>query len=366
MNNHYHKVVIFALIHFLLGGACNRHKVEKEEILRPVRYMIAGSAESRQVRTFSGWARVGSDVTLSFRNAGIIVEKNVSKGQFVKKGTLLGRLDNIETQLAYEKTLSELERAQSEMNTSETNFNRIKYLYEQGAKPLIEYENARNLYTSAATQYETALRNRDIQKAQLEYGFIYAPMNGIVLQTEGGVNERVNAGHNFVVLNVSDGRMKVTVGLPESVINRIRLNMPVEIKFPVISETTFSGEIIEISPDVAKESATYPVDIAIINPTDQIKPGMAANVLFDFTDQNQGDGEHIVIPVNTVGEDADGNFVFIVLPEDELTGTVQKRKVEIGSLTTEGFEILDGLSTGDKVVTAGLQTLLDGQKVRLQ
>jgi membrane fusion protein, multidrug efflux system len=366
MNSHYPKMVIFALTHLILAGACNQHKAEKDEILRPVRYMIAGSMETRQVRTFSGWAKVGSDVTLSFRTAGIIVEKNVSKGQFVKKGALLGRLDNVEAQLAYEKALSELDRARSEMNTSETNFNRIKYLYEQGAKPLIEYENARNLFTSASSQHETALRNRDIQKTQLEYGFIYAPMNGIVLKTDGGVNERVTAGHNFVVLNISDGQMKVTVGLPESVINRIWLNMPVEINFSVISGTTFTGEIIEISPDVSEESATYPVDIAIINPTDEIKPGMAANVLFNFKDQNPRADEHIVIPVNTVGEDVEGNFIFIVLSEDENTGTVQKRKVKIGSLTTEGFEIISGLLSGDKVVTAGLQTLLDGQKVRLQ
>ncbi len=366
MNNQYYRIVIFALIQLIILGACKQQKVEKEEILKPVRYMVAGSSDSRQVRTFSGWATVGSDVTLSFRTSGIIMEKNVSKGQFVKKGALLGRLDNVEAQLAYEKALSEVERAKSEMNTSETSFNRIKYLFEQGAKPLIEYENARNLFTSASSQYQTALRNRDIQKTQLDYGFIYAPMNGIVLKTDGGVNERVDAGHKFVVLNVSDGKMEVKVNLPESVINQIVLKMPVGIKFPVIPGTTFKGEVVEISPDVSEESATYPVDIAIIDPTSEIKPGMAANVIFDFTDENpEGDG-HIVIPVKTVGEDAGGNFVFVVLSDNESIGTVQKRKVKIGRLTTEGFEIISGLSNGEKIVTAGLQTLLDGQKVRLQ
>jgi len=366
MKNNFTRVVFTALILMVLSIGCKEKAVEKAEILRPVKYLVAGTGDARKVRTFSGFARVGNDVTLSFRTAGIIVYKNVAKGQFVKKGKLLGKLDNVEAQLAYEKAISELKRAESEMNTTETNFNRIKYLYEQGAKPLIEYENARNASKIAASQYETTQRNTDIQKTQLEYGFIYAPMDGIVLEATGNVNERVDAGHAFVLLNVSDGRMKVTVNLPESVINLIDLNMAVQIKFSVIPDKVFTGNIIEISPDVSQESATYPVDIAVVDPVNEIKPGMAANVTFDFTSETTNDENRIILPVKTLGEDASGNFVFVVQTADEKTGQVVKKQVKIGQLTTDGFEIISGISSGDKVVTAGLQTLLDGQKVSIQ
>ena len=46
------------------------------------------------------------------------------------------------------------------------------------------------------------------------------------------------------------------------------------------------------------------------------------------------------------------------------TATVRKQVVRIGELTPEGFEVLDGLEAGQKIATAGLQTLLDGQRVR--
>jgi RND family efflux transporter MFP subunit len=335
-------------------------------MLRPVKYTVAGSTGSVSARTFSGWARAGKDVTLSFRTAGIIVEKHATKGLTIKKGELLGRLDNVEAQLAYEKAISEEERAKSEMQTAQTNFNRIKYLYEQGAKPLIEYENARNLFTSASSQYQTAIRNRDIQKTKVEYGYIYAPMDGIVITTEGDVNERVSAGHKFVVLNVSDGQIKVTVNLPEAVINSVTLNMPVEVNFSASNGMSFKGTVIEISPDVSEESATYPVDIAITNPTEEIKLGMSANVTFNFALGQPKANPNIIVPINAVGEDSEGKFVYIVQTNDQKTGVVTKTKVEIGTLTTEGFEITNGLLGGEKVVTAGLQSLLDGQKVRLQ
>lgn len=366
MKNNFSSIAFAALILMILATGCQEKAVEKKEVLRPVKYLVAGTGDARKVRTFSGFARVGNDVTLSFRTDGIIEYKNVTKGQFVKKGKLLGRLDNVQAQLAYEKAISELKRAESEMNTAETNFNRIKFLYEQGAKPLIEYENARNASKIAASQHETALRNTEIQKTQLEYGFIYAPMDGIVLEATGNVNERVAAGHNFVVLNVSDGRMKVTVNLPESVINLINLNMPVNIRFSVIPDKEFTGNIIEISPDVSQESATYPVDIAVVDPVNEIKPGMAANVTFDFTAEKTDAGNRIILPVKTLGEDASGHFVFVVQPADDKTGQVVKKQVKIGQLTTDGFEIISGIAIGDKVVTAGLQTLLDGQKVSIQ
>ena len=366
MKNSLTRVVFAALILAVLAMGCQEKTVEKKEILRPVKYLVAGTGDARKVRTFSGFARVGDDVTLSFRTAGIIVQKNVTKGQHVKKGKLLGRLDNVEAQLAYEKAIAETKRAESEMNTAQTNFDRIKYLYEQGAKPLSEYENARNASKIAASQYETTLRNTEIQKTQVEYGYIHAPMDGIVLETTGNVNERVDAGHQFVVLNVSDGRMKVTVNLPESVINLIKLDMPVKIRFSVIPNKEFAGSIIEISPDVSEESATYPVDIALVDPTNDIKPGMAANVTFDFTQEETATTSSIILPVNTLGEDATGNFVFVLQTTDDKTGQVVKKHVEIGQLTTDGFEIKSGLSVGDKVVTAGLQTLLDGQKVSIQ
>ncbi len=359
-------IIILAITLITLLAGCSSNTESSKEMLRPVRFIIAGEGDTRQERTFSGFAQVDDDVTLSFRTAGIIIEKRAAKGQSVKKGDLLGKLDNVEAQLAYEKAIAEVDRANSEMHTAETNFNRIRLLYEQGAKPLIEYESAKNTFRSSTSLYETALRNRDIQKTQLSYGIIYAPADGIIMHTDGSVNERIAAGHEFVVLNTSGGRMKVVVNLPESVINSVSLQMPVEITFSALSNQIFSGKISEISPDISAESATYPVDVEIINPTSEIKPGMAAGVSFNLA-QNQGSEKRkLVLPIEAVSEDAQSNFVFVIEKETENTGRAVKKQVVIGQLTPFGFEINNGVSAGDMVVTAGLQTLLDGQRVKIQ
>ncbi|MGI9549798.1 MAG: efflux RND transporter periplasmic adaptor subunit, partial [Aurantibacter sp.] len=101
---------------------------------------------------------------------------------------------------------------------------------------------------------------------------------------------------------------------------------------------------------------------------EEIKSGMAANVTFDFGNHETGVKE-LVVPAHAVGEDSEGRFVFLVENDNgdgAGNGVVKKQRITIGSLTSEGFEITSGLSAGQKIATAGLQTLLDGQEVRLQ
>ena len=93
---------------------------------------------------------------------------------------------------------------------------------------------------------------------------------------------------------------------------------------------------------------------------------MAANVTFNFGNGETVRDNILVVPIKAVGEDGNGNFVFIIDSDDGKTGLVKRQQVEIGQMTTAGFEIKSGLSQGQFIATAGLQTLLNGQKVRLQ
>lgn len=346
--------------------SCGGKEETKEEVLRPVKYQVVGTSDVQRIRTFSGVAKAGDDINLSFRSGGIIIQVNVVKGQRVKKGQLIARLDNIEANLAYEKSVSELNSTESAMNTTKAELDRTKSLYEKNSVSLSDYEAAKNSYQNALAQYESAKRNKGIQQTQIDYGYIYAPKDGIIADTDGSVNENVQPGHTFAILNAGD-QMKIEVGLPENVINQVQLAMETEISFSALEGKNLKGSVIEISPILVESAATFPVDIEIIDVTPDIRPGMAANVTFNFGSQvEQSDDKPLTIPIKAVGEDGNGNFVFIIESEDGQTGQVKKQQIEIGQMTSNGFEIKSGLNEGQYIATAGLQTLLDGQKVRLQ
>lgn len=355
---------LLILLTLLTFSSCKEEEKKKEEVLRPVNYQIVGTSDAQKIRSFSGVARAGDEIELSFRSNGIITELNVTVGQKVNKGDLIARLDNVQANLAYEQSISALNSANSAMKTAKSALDRVKSLYESGSQSLSDYEAAKNSYQSALDQYESAKRNKSIQQSQINYGFIRAPKAGTIASRPANLNANVTAGQTVALLNAGE-QINIMVGLPENVINNVQTGMEVDISLSAL-EGSLKGNILEVSPVVDSNSATYPVKIDIVPSNAAVKPGMAANVTFNFGSGQKANDDTLVVPVKAVGEDGNGNFVFIIQTEDDKIGTVIKQAIEVGEITSDGFKIKSGLKGGEKIATAGLQTLLDGQKVRLQ
>ncbi|MCL3782639.1 efflux RND transporter periplasmic adaptor subunit [Prolixibacteraceae bacterium JC049] len=356
--------IYFGLIILLTFLASCGGKKEKEtkELIKPVKFQEVSYAHGGTNRTFLGTARSNKEINLSFRSSGILTTLNIAIGQKVNKGDLLAQLDNTEAILSLEQANASLNSAKSSLNTATSALNRTRTLFEKGSASLSDYESAKSRFVDAQANYQSALRSVEIRKKQVAYGTIYAPSNGIIASRKVEINENVNAGE--VVANLNAGSfMEIRLGIPENAINRVAKGMQVVINFPSLENSVFNGMVSEVSPSIDANTSTYPVRIKIENATKEIKSGMAANVVFTFDNLLQD--EELIVPITAVGEDSKGNFVFIIISTDGKTGTVQKKHFAIKELTNSGFIVKDGLKIGEKVATAGLQTLLDGQKVRL-
>lgn len=335
-----------------------------EKVLRPVRALEVGYGAEDAVRTFSGTAQTDKVVNLSFRSSGIITLFNIRLGQRVRRGELLAQLDNVQARLAYEQAVASLNSAASQMNTAKLNLDRVRALYEKGSASLSDYENAKNSFRTAEASHESAQRSVDIQQDQIRFGFLYAPETGIIAAVNAEVDENVSAGQAVAVLNAG-ADMQIALGLPESVINGVRQGMTVTITFPALPGLQHGGTITEISPSVDAQTATYPVRVTLRDPSNEIRSGMTANVTFDFGGPALTENR-LVVPAKAVGEDADGRFVFLLEGQGSVVVSVRKQHIQVGELTSAGFEVLEGLEAGQRIATAGLQTLLNGQEVRIQ
>jgi RND family efflux transporter MFP subunit len=189
---------------------------------------------------------------------------------------------------------------------------------------------------------------------------LLAPVSGSIAVCNSENNENVQIGQTIAILIVGSD-MEIELGIPENVINRINSGMNVSIAFPSLNNI-FNGVVSEVSPSIDVNSSTYPVNIKILNPTINVKSGMAANVSFNFGSSSSK--EFLVVPIAAVGEDSEGSFVFLVESADDGNiATIKKQHIQIGELTSDGFEVINGLLLNQRVATAGLQSLLDGQKV---
>lgn len=346
----------------LLVSACGGEETQEAKVLRPVVFQEVGYEVALQSRTFSGTAETDKVINLSFRNNGIITLFNIRLGQVVRKGQLLAQLDNVQARLALEQAQASLTSAESQMNTAKLGYDRIRSLYEKGSASLSDFENAKNSWQTAQSSYASAQRSVEIQKEQINYGYIYAPENGVIAAVNAEIDENVSPGQVVAVLNAGN-EMTIAMGIPESVINQVRECSNVSVTFPALANQRFDGQVTEVSPAVDRNTATYPVKVTLLAPTEDVKSGMAANVTYSF---GQSSENALIIPAKAVGEDSKGRFVFLVNGQSGGEGTIQKQHVQIGELTPAGFEVLGGLKEGQKIATAGLQTLLDGQEVVLK
>lgn len=358
---HLHKILIAAAL--FTFTSCGEEEKQQEQLKRPVKYQEVGYLGGEKIRTFSGTAQTDKIIKLSFRNAGIVSQFDIKLGQKVKKGQLLAKLDNVSARLSYEQAVTQVNSAESQVNTAKLSLDRIRTLYEKGSASLSDFEAAKNSYKTALESYKSSKRGLAIQQEQINYGYVYAPEDGTIATVDVELDENVSAGQLIGTLN-SGTDMEITLGIPESVINGVKSGMEVSVDFSSIANEKFQAKVTEVSPAVDANTATYPVRVTLNNPSDKIKSGMAANVTFDFGDRKMTN-KTLVVPANAVGEDSNGRFVFLIEGEGE-NAKVKKQQITIGTLTPEGFEIKSGLTVGQKIATAGLQTLLNGQEVKLQ
>jgi RND family efflux transporter MFP subunit len=128
------------------------------------------------------------------------------------------------------------------------------------------------------------------------------------------------------------------------------------------------SQITKIGTEASQITRTYPVTVVVDQPEDvHILPGMAATVRAEPPEDEIQAGEGIVVPPSAVFTDQSGqasqkSYVWVV---GEDSGKVTRRALITGELTPVGIAVTDGLKTGDWVVTAGVHSLHEGQRVRI-
>jgi RND family efflux transporter MFP subunit len=342
--------------------SCGGQEQPPEEIIRPVRFQQVFATGGERVRTFSGVARATVESDMSFKVSGNLMRVFVKLGDNVPAGQLLAELDPQDYELRLEQAGATLARAQAEARNAKASYERMRALYEGGNASRNDLDQSRAAHESSQAQVEAADKERDLAQRRLEYTKLHAPVAGAIAQVPVAVNENVAAGQLVAVLT-SGTRCEVQVGVPGMLIGQVREGTKVEVSFDAFRGDRFSGAVTEVGIAPTGMATTFPVTTLLDEADQRIRPGMAAEVAFDFSTDDQR--ERIIVPAVAVAEDREGRFVFVVERTADGLGAVHRREVEVGELTSTGLEIRTGLNDGDLLVTAGVHRLVDGQTVRV-
>lgn len=276
------------------------------------------------------------DAVLSAEKAGRIVEIAAEKGDAVKAGQVLMRLDDRTWKAALEQT--EIENRQLT-----TDLKRWQEMEKSGAVSTKESDDIR-LRKEAS----------DIAVRQAEIGFsqcsVKSPVSGLVADRMVEVGEYANEGQPvFIVVDTS--KVKVRFDIPERSIMSVRPGTEMSFTGPALGDRTMTGMVSFVSPVAGRENNAFPAELMVENADGTLKPGMVVSVDLPLGMMDNA----VVVPMAAVIPKKGEHVVFAV--EDS---RAVRRLVKLDRIVDDRVILSDGLYPGDLLVIEGHRTLSDG------
>ena len=279
-------------------------------------------------------------VSVLARTTGLLEELAAEEGDLVRQGQVMIRLNKDELSL-------NLRQAEQAFADASTNYDRIKTLYERSMVSQSEYDTAHLRLDNAKISLEEAQLN-------LAYADVTAPIAGVVTQRLVEVGDLVRGNQEvFVVADLHP--LLVKIFAPEQRMYQLHPGQEATIAVEALPDTSFSGRIRMISPEVDPASGTVKVTLEVAS-AGVLKPGMFATVRI-ITEQRP---QTLIVPKKALILETDEDDVFLIEADK-----VRRVSVELGFVEGDQVEIVSGLKEGDQVVTIGHEGLKDGAAVRL-
>ena len=330
-------------------------------VLRPVRTVTIAIENSGRERTFSGVSQSTQESRISFKVSGTITSLPARTGTQMKAGDVLARLNPSSYELQVQQAEASLAQAQASQRNADSNYDRVKGLYEGSNASRNDLDSARASAESARAQVRSNKKSLEIAQLNRSYTRLTVPEDCVVAALDVELNENVNAGETIALVNCGAG-IQVNVGIPESLIADVSTGMTAQVSFNAIADKYFAATVTEIGIASDGGSATFPVAVMLSETDPAIRAGMAAEVIFRF---DRSGSNAFIVPASAVLNDERGTFVFLAVPKSGSTASIARQNVTTGELTENGIEILDGLSVGDRVVTAGTSVIRENLDVLL-
>lgn len=275
---------------------------------------------------------------------GLVKAIYVKKGDYVRKGQLLLKLDDG----VFEKNLQQL---QTQLKFAEDLYRRQKNLWDQQIGTELQLNQAKLGVDQLKDQIATLKEQRD-------QTYIYSDVSGVADQVNIRVGELFTgmAGQLPQIEIVNNTDLKATTNVPENYLEKVGVGNEIIVKLPDIDKTfhtkiTLEGKTIDPNTRAFYIEANLPTD-------KNLRPNQVALVsIKDYESKNA-----ITVPLNTIQNDQEGKFVLVAEMQNGKM-VAHKKPVQIGQLYNGKIEILSGLQVGDKIISEGYQGLYEGQAI---
>lgn len=285
-------------------------------------------------------------VKASSEIGGRLISLTAEEGSFVKKGSLIGKVD-LE---AISKQMGEL---QIQLDLANTVYQRQSRLWDQKIGSELQLLQAKNNVDRLNKTLETL-------RFQQSKANVYAPISGTVDRVFIKAGEMTAPGSPILqILNL--GTVKVVADVPENYLQSVKRGETVTVKFPALEEER-KARVSLLGQMINPTNRTFSVEINMSNKGSKLKPNLLANVLInDFSEKNA-----IVIASELIQQEVSGRDFVYIIEDGEEGKKATKKYIDRGESYEGETVIKSGLEGTETLITDGARMVADGDLIQIQ
>ena len=388
----------------------------------PVRVETGAASAGESVLSASGYVVAHHKIAVGAKVMGRVAWIGVEKGDVVREGQTLvrledseflaqvnqakanlaaaqARLDRLRTGSRPEEKLKDkaaVLQAEANLKNAEAEYQRAESLFRSGVASKAEFDRALAQRDSAVAMVQAARqssamtdigpRKEEIRAAEAEVNQmraaldyantqlaateIKAPVSGTVLERIVERGEMVSpsafggSGARTSVVDLADlTDLQVELDISQVDFARLKPSQRAEIVPEAYPNLRFTGFIEEIAPEANRAKSTVQVKVKVENPSEQLRPEMNARVNFlsDKVASSDKPVARVLVPKTAVIKADNSAHVFVIKGNK-----VEQRTIRTGEESGDAYVVLDGLSGNETVAIAGVDKLRDGDRVKVQ
>ncbi len=330
------KSTIIIALGLVLFSACNSsgNTVVEEKELPAVKVVEAKEEMVNQVAEYTGNIEPFVKNNISSSVAQRIEKIYVEVGSYVKKGQLLVQMENIN-----------YANARIQLENIKTDLSRTEALYKAGGISQQQYDQLKTQVKIAEENISNLDRNTKL----------LSPINGVVTARNFDNGDLAVGQPILTVMQLQP--VKIMVAVSEEFYPVVKNGTPVEITLDVYNGKKYSGKVSLVYPTIDPATRTFQTQVSIPNQSMEVRPGMFARAKVEL-----GAKKRVVVPDKAVIKQQGTNDKYVFILEGD---TVKYVKIEMGRRVGTNYEIISGIEAGQKVVVAGMNSLIDNAKVKV-
>jgi multidrug efflux system membrane fusion protein len=354
LKNKRQRSIALAVSLLILLAGCSK-PAEKTEDARPVRVMLV-SADSADVNAeFAGEVRARVESRLGFRVGGKITARKVDVGTTVRRGQVLMQLDPQDLQLSQTQALAGLRATETTRDLAKAEMKRYQELRVKNFVSQAVIDAKVSAWKAAQANVDAAQAAYRGQSNQAGYATLVSDVDGVVTAVDAEVGQVVAPGAP-VVRVAKAGDKEIVIGIPEDKVDALRQVADVSVRLWANPKLVIPGKIREVSPVADPSTRTYAVKVAIPDSETGARLGMTALVQF----ASKTATPMIRVPLTALYHEQASTSVWLV--ENQAVRLVP---VQVASAAGNDILLAGGVKPGQTVVTAGVNLLKNGQKVKI-